>query len=188
MTRITTTLVAAALITAGIALAGDEPQNNEKVAQKDPAEFLQKLVGEWSAVTYAVTDPEQEPYRFEGKEHARMLGRQWLVSEYTSEVEGVSIHSMLTIGYDRTQEKFVATYANSMQSSLWTYHGTLNDEGTTLTLKTQGPFMGDPEQKAEFRVVIQSKGADQWTMGSQIQMPENGEWFEFLSFEYERKE
>lgn len=187
MKRITTTLVAALTIIS-VASATDDTPNQEQAAQKDPAAFLQKLVGEWSVVTYAVMDPEQDRYRFEGKETARMLGKQWLVSEYYSEVEGQTIHSMLTIGYDSTQEMFVATYANSMQSTLWTYTGTLNDAGTTLTLKTEGPFMGDPEQKAEFRVVIESKDADNWIMGSQIHMAEQGEWFEFLSFEYERKE
>lgn len=183
-----TAFLAAALAIVGVALAADEPQNQQPREQKHPAAFLQQLVGEWSAVVYAVQDPAEDPYRFEGKETSRMLGRQWLVSEFYSEVEGVTINSILTIGYDPTIEKFVGTYVNSMQPQLWTYEGTLNDEGTTLTLKTEGPFMGDPEQKAEFRVVIERKGADQWTMGSQIFMPDEDKWVEFLSFEYERGE
>lgn len=183
-----TAFLAAALAIVGVALAADEPQNQQPREQKHPAAFLQQLVGEWSAVVHAVQDPAEDPYRFEGKETARMLGRQWLVSEFYSEVEGVTINSILTIGYDPTIEKFVGTYVNSMQPQLWTYEGTLNDEGTTLTLKTEGPFMGDPEQKAEFRVVIERKGADQWTMGSQIFMPDEDKWVEFLSFEYERGE
>lgn len=184
-----TAFLAAALAIVGVALAADEPQNQQPREQKKhPAAFLQQLVGEWSAVVHAVQDPAEDPYRFEGKETARMLGRQWLVSEFYSEVEGVTINSILTIGYDPTIEKFVGTYVNSMQPQLWTYEGTLNDEGTTLTLKTEGPFMGDPEQKAEFRVVIERKGADQWTMGSQALVPDEDRWVEFLSFEYERKE
>ena len=188
MKYIATAFLAAALAIVGIALAADEPQNQPQRQQMTPAVFLQQLVGEWSAVVHAVQDPAQDPYRFEGKETTRMLGRQWLVSEFHSEVEGITINSILTIGYDPTIEKFVATYVNSMQPQLWTYEGTLNDEGTTLTLKTEGPFMGDPEQKAEFRVVIERKGADQWTMGSQIFVPDEDKWVEFLSFEYERKE
>ncbi|TVQ58529.1 MAG: DUF1579 domain-containing protein [Phycisphaerales bacterium] len=187
MKRITTTLVAAAVAIIGMAMAGAEPPTDEQREQQNPADFLQKLVGEWSAVVHAVQDPAQDPYRFEGKETSRMLGGQWLVSEFYSEVEGQTIHSILTIGYDPTIEKFVATYANSLQTSLWTYNGTLNDEGTTLTLKTKGPFMGDPDQKADYRVVIERKDEDEWTMSSQIHIPDEDEWVEFLSFKYERK-
>lgn len=187
MRIMTTTLIAAALTMVGIAMAGNQPPTGEQPKQKDPSAFLQKLVGEWAVVTHAVVDPAQDPYRFEGKETARLLGGQWLVSEFYTEVEGQIINSILTIGYDPTKEKFVATYVNSMQTSLWTYDGTLNDEGTTLTLKTEGPFMGDPDQKAAYRVVIESKDADRWTMGSQILVPDDGNWFEFLSFEYQRK-
>ncbi len=188
MKRTTTTIAAAALAVVGMVMAGAEPPTDEPLEPQNPAAFLQQLVGEWSAVVHAVQDPAQDPYRFEGRETARMLGGQWLVSEFYSEVEGQTIHSILTIGYDPTIEKFVATYANSMQGSLWTYHGTLNDEGTRLTLKTKGPFMGDPDRQADFRVVIECTDADEWTMGSQIHMPDEDEWVEFLSLEYERDE
>jgi hypothetical protein len=187
MKRMTTTLIAAALAITCMAIADDEPHNQQQHEQQNPSAFLQKLVGEWSVTSYAVMDPSQEPYRFEGKESARMLGQQWFVSEYKAEVEGQTLHSILTIGYDPAQEKFVATYVNAMQTQLWSYEGTLNDEGTMLTLKTEGPFMGDPNQTAEYRVVIERKDADQWTMGSQILVPGDGEWFEFLTFEYERE-
>lgn len=191
MKRITTTIVVAALAIVGIALAGDEPQDREQREQreqKNPAAFLQQFVGEWSVDSYAVMEPGEDPYHFEGNEKARMLGGQWLVSEYISEVEGVTLNSILTIGYDPAKEKFVATYVNAMQTRLWTYEGTLDDEGTTLTLRTEGPFMGDPSRTAEFRVVIDHKDADEWTMSSQIHMPEDDEWVEFLRFEYEREE
>lgn len=185
MKSITTTLVAILAIV-GITFADDVAPKHDQPEQQNPSAFLQKLVGEWSVTSYAVMDPNEEPYRFEGEETARMLGRQWLISEYQSEVEGQVIHSILTIGYDPAQEQFVATYVNSMQTQLWSYEGTLNEQGTTLTLKTEGPFMGDPNQKADYRVVIERDDADRWTMSSQIHMPD-GEWFEFLRFEYERK-
>ena len=188
MKWITLIVVAATLAAAGLAPGTLQAQEGqEQRAEQHPSAFLQKLVGEWSVTTYAVMDPDQDPYRFEGRETGRMLGRQWFVSEFYSEVEGVVIESILTIGYDPAKEKFVASYANSNQPMLWTYEGTLNDEGTKLTLKTEGPFMGDPDQTAEYRVVIERKDADHWTMGSQIQVPDEEEWFEFLSFVYERE-
>jgi hypothetical protein len=187
MKRFAATIAVAGLAIVGIALAGGEPQDQEQ-REQHPSAFLQQLVGEWSVTSYAVMDPNEDPYRFEGEEHTRMLGRQWLVSEYKSEVEGQTLHSILTIGYDPAKEKFVATYANAMQTMLWTYEGALDDEASTLTLKTEGPFMGDPNQKADFRVVIDHKDADQWTMSSQIHMPDQDEWFEFLRFEFERKD
>ncbi len=47
--------------------------------------------------------------------------------------------------------------------------------------------MGDPNQSAEYRVVIDRKD-EEWTMSSQIHMPDDDEWFEFLRIEYEPEE
>ncbi|MCC5822259.1 MAG: DUF1579 domain-containing protein [Phycisphaerales bacterium] len=188
MKRIIAALAAVTIATVGFAIAGDEPTDHPQTQPANPAAFLERLTGKWTATSYAVMDPDQEPYRFEGKESARMLGRQWLVSEFLSEVEGVTINAILTVGYDPVIEKFVATYVSSMQSTLWSYTGTLDEEGNTLTLNTKGPFMGDPDQPADFRVLIRLKDADQWSMHSQILMPDDGEWFEFLRLEYQREE
>ncbi len=73
MKCMTGTVIAAALAIVGLALADDETQNHQQ--QANPTAFLQQLVGEWTAVSYAVMDPAQEPYRFEGRETARMLGQ-----------------------------------------------------------------------------------------------------------------
>jgi hypothetical protein len=170
--------VAAAIV--GVAAAAGELSGRQS---GEPAAFLQRLAGEWSVVSEAVLGPGQEPIRTESHEVARLLGGRWLVAESTRMVGDRPVTSILTVGQGPAREGFVATFIDEMQAHLWSYTGTLDDAGTSLTLDTEGPILGDPTRTARFRVVIESRGVDHKAMRSMILGPD-GEWFEFSNTDY----
>jgi len=149
--------------------------------------FVHGLAGEWSVVTEAVLGPGQDPIRTESQESARVLGDRWLVAESTgTNALGGPHASVLTLGYDAVREGFFGTWIDNMQGHMWTYSGGLDGSGTTLTLETEGPLMGDRSTTARYRVVIELAGRDRKVMRSQILGPD-GEWFEFSRAEYRRR-
>lgn len=173
----------AAPVTAGAAAAVGEPPGRQA---GEPTAFLERLAGEWSVVSEAVLGPGQEPVRTESREVARLLGGTWLVAESTGAAPGGRpVTSILTLGYDPVEERFIGTWISSMQTHLWSYTGTLDDSGTALTLDTEGPILGDPARTAKYREVIEIEGADHKVVRSMILGPD-GEWFEFARAEYRR--
>lgn len=175
--------VTAAVVIAGMTLADGEPA----AAQSgEPTEFLQQLTGEWSVVSEAIPGPGQDPVRLESREVARLLGGQWLVAEGSGTTPTGQPHtSILTLGYDPPGSRFVGTYISSLQTHLWSYTGTLDDSGTTLTLETEGPILGDPDRITKYREVIEIIDVDHRITRSMILGPD-GEWFEFARAEYRR--
>jgi hypothetical protein len=172
------------LAMAGVASVAGDPRG---LPSEGPADFLQRLAGEWSVVSEATLGPGQEPIRTESREVARLLGGRWLVAEGTgTSALGTAMTSIFTLGYDTAREGFVATWIDSMQTHLWWYTGQLGDTGTALTLETEGPIMGDATRTTSYRVVIESVEADHKVMRSLILGP-NGEWFEFARAEYQRR-
>lgn len=172
---------AALVMVAGATTTGEPPSR----PSDDAAAFLQQLAGEWSVVAEATLGPGQEPIRRESREVGRLLEGRWLVAESSGAVGDRSFTSILTLGYDPAEERFVGTWISSMQSHLWSYTGTLDDSGTVLTLQTEGPILGDPTTTAQYRESIEIHDADHKVMRSWILGPD-GEWFEFSRAEYRR--
>jgi hypothetical protein len=152
----------------------------------DPDTFVHGLAGEWSVATQTVLGPGQEPIRSESRESARMVGN-WLVAESVGDAGGRPFTAILTLGWDPHEERFVATWIDGVQRHLWHYSGALDESGATLTLETEGPFMGDRSRTARYRVLIEALAPDRKVMRSEILGP-HGEWFEFSRAEYQRLE
>jgi hypothetical protein len=114
-----------------------------------------------------------------------LLGGLWLVAEGTGEARGHEFTSILTLGYDAHEQRFVGTYIDSMQAHMWRYTGLLDAAGSSLTLETEGPVMGNPMNRARYREVIEAGDTDRKVMRSLILGPD-GEWFEFARAEFRR--
>jgi len=178
------TIVVSLVMVGGVSAAGEAPGS----PSEDPAAFLQRLAGEWSVASEALLGPGQEPIRTESREVARLLGGKWLVAEATGTTPGGQPStSILTLGYDPAEERFVGTWISTMQTHLWSYAGVLDDSGTALTLETEGPILGDPTRTAKYREIIETTDADHKVIRSMILGPD-GEWFEFARAEYRRGE
>jgi hypothetical protein len=182
MTDVKTAIVATLAM---VAVGGQVGEPTRQQAEA-PAEFLQRLEGRWSVIAEATPGPGQPPVRNESRVVARLLAGKWLVAEGTGTAPGgQAVISILTLGHDPAEGRFIGTWISSMQTHLWQYTGMLNPAGTALTLETRGPILGDPATTANYREIIEIESADHHVIRSMILGPD-GKWFEFARAEYRR--
>ena len=149
-------------------------------------ELLAQFAGEWNCVAETVPAPGQEPFKCEGTETAKIVGGFWLVSEGKATMMGTPVSSLLTIGYDPKNKKYVGTFLCSVDSTLWNYVGAMDESGKKLILETEGPSPLDPSKKAKFRETLELKDKDFKTFTSEMQKDDGG-WMTFVKMEYRRK-
>jgi hypothetical protein len=65
--------------------------------------------------------------------------------------------SILTLGYDFEQKKYVGTWVGSCMTYVWQYEGSVNLAAQTLTLKTEGPCPQSPGTVPKFKEVMEVK-------------------------------
>lgn len=147
--------------------------------------WLERLAGEWETQSEAILDPAQPPVESTGTESVRMLGDSWVVSEIQSSFMDVPFSAVLTLGYDPEKEKFVGTWIDSLSSYLWHYEGTLDAEGTTLTLETEGPCIRTPGRHARYREVMTLESRDEKTFTSRALI--DGQWEPVVTIRSRRK-
>ncbi len=148
-------------------------------------EWLKQLAGEWDTKAEAKFEGG-ETMNCEGTENARMLGGFWLVSQGKANPMGMQMESLMTLGYDEKKGKFVGTWADSMNSHMWKYEGTLDPTGKILTLNTEGPNFMKAGEMTKFKDIIEIKDKDHKLLSSQMQT-EDGKWVTFMTGTYTRK-
>lgn len=90
-------------------------------------QWLQKLVGEWTYETEASMGPDQPLEKSTGTESVRSLGGLWVQCEGQGEIpEYGVVTTIMTLGYDPQQQRFVGTWVGSMMTYLWLYDGELD--------------------------------------------------------------
>lgn len=159
-----------------------------EVAPKAPAplkehEWLKQLEGVWETDAEAIFEPGKPPMKCKGRETVRSLGGFWTVAEMKSEVMGVAMTGVMTIGYDPQKKKYVGTWVCSMCDLMFKYEGTV--EGKVLTLETEGPnpLTG---KIVKMRDSIEVKDKDHKVMTSTI-LGEDGKWTSFMTMHARRK-
>src|SRR5689334_21905506 len=96
--------------------------------------------------------PGKPKEKITGTHRNRSLGGMWIVGEAVGEMPGGgTAYTMLTLGFDPKQDRFVGTWVGSMMTHLWVYSGTLDGDGRTLTLDTEGPSFDDSGRLAKYR-------------------------------------
>lgn len=180
-----------ALFTALVALASFASFAEEKKPESMPEmptpqkqhEWLHQLAGEWE-VTSTVNMPGDEKMTFSGTESVRVIGGFWVVAEGSCTVMDTPSTSIMTLGYDTAQQKYVGTFLSSGMDYLWVYSGKV--EGKKLILETSGacPMMGG--KIAPFREVIEIKNENERTFTSSVQL-EDGSWQQMFASQYTRK-
>jgi hypothetical protein len=184
MNRVLTACFAAAVgLMAGSAFAQEPPKFPEP--QPEHA-WLNQFVGEWESASEATMGPGQPPMRCAGTIKARMLGGFWMVGEMKSASMGIEVSGLLTLGYDPQKKKYVGTWVDSMQSTLWQYVGTVEEGGKKIVLEAEGPnFMAD-NKLTKFRDTYEFKSADEVAITSSM-LGDDGKWITFMTGEARRK-
>lgn len=150
-------------------------------------EWLQQLVGEWQAEMTCSMGPDQPPSTSTGTETVRSLGGLWTLGEGQGSCpDGTPVASVMTLGFDPAKGRFVGSFIASMMSMMWLYEGSLDAEGKSLVLDTEGPSMTGDGSMAKYQDVITFLSPDHRTLTSRALGPD-GQWNEFVSAHYRRK-
>jgi hypothetical protein len=171
------------LLLAGGAWAQGEPKL--PTPQKEH-EWLKQLEGEWVTESEAMMGPGQAPVKSKGTEVVRSLGGFWTIGEMKSDIMGMSVTGIMTLGYDPKTKKYIGSWVCSMDGHLWNYEGTVDDSGKVLTLNTEGPNMAAPGKMAKMKDVIEIKSKDHRVLRSYMQ-GDDGKWACFMTMNLRRK-
>ena len=150
-------------------------------------QWLHKLLGEWTSEVEATMEPGKPPERFEGSESVRSVGGLWILAEGRGDMPGVGhATTLMTLGYDPRQGRYVGSWIGSMMTHLWVYDGALDAAGKVLTLSAEGPDMADQAKTAKYRDVIELKSDDHRVLTSHV-LGDDGAWHQFMTAHYRRK-
>ena len=150
-------------------------------------QWLQKLVGEWTFEVEATMEPGKPPEHFKGTESVRSLGGLWIVAEGQGEMPGGgAATTIMTLGYDPQEKRYLGTWVGSMMTHLWLYDGALDAAGKVLTLDTEGPNMAAEGKMAKFKDVIELKSDDHRVLTSHM-LGDDGKWHHFMAANYRRQ-
>ena len=175
--KISVVVLAAGVMCASLLHAQEPPPQSQP---QEEHKWLQQLVGEWETHAKANAGPDQPPFECRGTEKIRSIGGLWVVAEGESHPMGMNVQTMLTLGYDPQQKKFIGTWIDSMMNHMWKYEGELDASGKKLTLMTEGPSFTAPGETAQYKEVLEltSKNEKLWTT---YVKPDGGEWVQFMT-------
>lgn len=163
-----------------------QPEPTMQAEPQQEHRWLQKFVGEWTFEGDATMGPDKPPEKFKGTESVRSLGGLWVVAEGQGEMPGGGgATTLLTLGYDPQQQRYVGTFIGSMMTHLWAYNGGLDAAGKVLRLDTEGPDMAAEGKTAKYQDVIEFKGDDHRVLTSRM-LGADGKWQEFMKATYRR--
>lgn len=150
-------------------------------------QWLQQLIGDWTAEMTCSMGPDQPPGSSKGTESVRSLGGLWTLGEGQGETpDGQAMTSLMTLGFDPARGRFVGSFVASMMTMMWIYEGALSADGKSLVLDTEGPSMTGDGSMAKYQDIITFLSPDHRTLTSRSPGPD-GQWTEFMSAHYRRK-
>jgi hypothetical protein len=146
--------------------------------------FLERLVGNWDIVADAMaSNPEHATWR----ETVRSLNGLWFVAEGHGEMPGGGAAStMLTLGYDPEKGRYVGNWVDSILNYMWIYEGSLDEDGHTLRLDTEGPDVEHLGRTARYQETMTFEGDNARKFASHI-LTEDGDWRQIMTMQYRRR-
>lgn len=167
----------------GVAVAQEQPQFP---GPEQEHQWLKKFVGQWVTTSKGSMGPDQPPMVCSGTIESKMIGEFWVVNEMKSDVQGIPMQGLQTIGYDPAKKKYVGTWLDSMMNHLWLYEGTVDPSGNKLTLEAEGPNLMADGKLTKFRDAYEFKSPDLIIVTSSM-LGDDGKWITFMSGESKRK-
>ncbi len=147
-------------------------------------QWLEQFLGEWDYVNECQMG-DGKTTQTRGTASCRSLGGVWLIFESAwSSAEHGTHSTIITLGYDPAQKKYLGTFVGSMMASLWHYVGELQD-GKRLPLLSEGPKF-DGSGRGNYRDTFEPIDQDTWLFSSELQ-GDDGQWVKFMSSTHTRK-
>jgi hypothetical protein len=147
-------------------------------------QWLDQLVGQWR-FEHECQMPDGSSSTTSGEMTCRSLGGLWLVCESTYQSpDGGGWTSIMTVGFDPTQNQYVGTFIGSMMPNIWPYHGVLDSTGKRLPLNSEGPKF-DGSGIGKYRDTIEIVDENTWLFTSELQADDHT-WVQFLNGRHTR--
>lgn len=141
-------------------------------------EWLHQLVGDWEC--------KSDECQAVGTESAAMLGGLWVQCNGTGAMpDGTPTVTRMTLGYNPQTGHYQGTWVGSMMNHLWIYDGTLSEDGTTLTLQSEGPDFEKEGATKMYQDIIEIKSPDHRILRSKM-LGDDGQWHQFMEMHYHR--
>jgi hypothetical protein len=154
---------------------------------QDEHRWLSRLVGDWTCEAEMTMGPDQPVTKSRATESVRSIGDIWIIGEGQGEMpEGGMAYTVLTLGYDTIQKRFVGSWIGSMMTNMWVYNGWLDNDRRILTLEAEGPDMSTPGKTATYRDIVEMKSDDHRILTSQM-LGDDGQWHQFMTAHYHRR-
>jgi hypothetical protein len=148
--------------------------------------WLMQLVGEWRTESQITMGPDGPTHTGNGRERVVSLGGLWAFGEGEAPMpNGKPMNYKVGLGWDVTFKEYRGFWIADVSSALWTYTGTLSEDGKTMTLDCVGPHMRKDGETANYRDVIEIIDEDRRRMTSYGQ-DDDGIWHEFQKVEFYR--
>lgn len=177
-------LASAILLTSFFTSAAAQEQAQPPAFPKPTKEhqWLQQFVGHWTATMNGSTGPDQPRIQHTGTIDSRMIGGFWVVNEFKTDFQGMTMQGLQTIGYDAAKKKYVGTWVDSMMGHMWRYEGTVDEAGKKLTLEAEGPNFMAEGKLTKFRDAYEFKTPDRVIVTSSM-LGQDGKWATFMTGE-----
>ncbi len=149
-------------------------------------QWLKQLMGDWTYEHECVMGPDQPPMKCAGTAKTTALGELWILLEMTGPApDGSETRSLIQLGYDPKQTKFVGSFIASVMTRLWPYAGTLDESKKVLTLDSEGPSFTDENTLIPYQDIIEVVDDKQFILRSRMQTPD-GQWVDFMQGTFQR--
>ncbi len=148
-------------------------------------EVLKKFVGKWDIEMRVWMDPSQPPAVSKGYSEAELvLGGRFVEHEFEGSLMGMPYEGEGFMGYDNNRKLFNSVWVSTMETGMHVARGSLNQDGTILTLigEMDEPMSG--EMGKTYRQQYHFKGDD--SIVFQIHEILYGEPFKVMELEYTR--
>ncbi len=99
--------------------------------------------------------------------------------------DGSTSRSIMTLGFDPQQKRFVGTFIASMMTHLWVYNGAFDESGRMVILDCEGPSFAEEGKTASYQDIIEFIDDDHRILRSQFLGPD-GKWVPFMKSTYQR--
>jgi hypothetical protein len=126
----------------------------ESMTPGDAHKKLEQFVGSWDVETKVwMKGPKGEPSVSKGSaENTMALGGRFLQQEFSGEMMGQPFNGVGYTGYDNFRKKYVGFWIDNMTTAMSTMEGTMDKEGTTLSMlgKMDEPAIGKKDIKVKY--------------------------------------
>ncbi len=127
-----------------------------------PHKALAALEGTWNAdVSTWMSGPDAPPATSKGTcVYKMVLGGRYLEQTFTSEMMNMPFSGTGYTGYDNANKRFFGFWIDNMSTAMSTMDGSMNKEGTVLTMYGKTDDAGTGENGKNVKYVIRFLGPD----------------------------